>query len=223
MSVPPTDVAQVEHVPESRWTEWTVLTAVVVLAVLVGAGRLPQQAKIPVVLPVGLAALLGGGLGLVADRWRLTPIRRAKFTVAICVAIALVLNAFDTHRRLATFIRQQPLPQRPDVAGIDEGFRDLLAQGELPGGEGTVSAEDLRRSLAVQERRTAELLRERESLQTFRGYLVFRIPREWGAWPWLACVLFWLTEVAVAALIAGLVCESQIRLVPDQASRLPVG
>jgi hypothetical protein len=209
--------------PETRWTEWTLLAALVTLAVLVGAGRLPQQAKIPVVLPVGLAALLGWGLGLAADRWRLSPPRRAKLIVTGCVAIALVLNALDTHRRLAAFIRQQPLPQRPDVAGIDEGFRELLAKGGVPGGEGTVSAEDLRRSLAVQERRTAELRHEREFLQTFRGYLVFRIPREWGAWPGLACVLFWLAEVAVAALVAGVVCEMQMRLLPDPARRLPVG
>lgn len=209
--------------PEPRWTEWTLLAAVVAVATLVGAGRLPQQAKIPVVLPVGLAALLGWGLGLVADRWRLSSQRRAKITVAGCVAIALVLNAVDTHRRLAAFIRQQPLPQRPDVAGIDQGFRDLLEQGGLPEGVGTVSAEDLRRSLALQERRSSEVLHEREFLQTFQGYLVFRIPREWGGWPWFACVLFWLAEVAVAAWIAGLVCESQIRLVPDQAGRLGVG
>ena len=223
MSVPEPAFEPGDRSPEPRWTEWTVLCAVVTLAVLVGAGRLPQQAKIPVVLPVGLAALLGFGLGLMADRWRLSPARRAKFTVAGCVAIALVLNAFDTHRRLASFIRQQPSPQRPDVAGIDQGFRDLLEREGLPEGEGTVSREDLRRSLSVQERRTAELLREREFLQTFRGYLVFRVPREWGTWPWLACVLFWLAEVTVAALFAGRVCEFQIQTVPGSSNRPSVG
>jgi hypothetical protein len=223
MSVPEAACEPGDRPLENRWTEWTLLSAVVTLAVLVGAGRLPQQAKIPVVLPVGLAALVGFGLGLVADRWRLSPARRVKFTIAGCVAIALVLNAVDTHRRLAAFIRQQPPPQRADVAGIDQGFRDLLEQGGLPEGEGTVSNEDLRRSLAVQERRTAELLREREFLQTFRGYLAFRVPREWGTWPWGACVLFWLAEVTVAALVAGRVGEFQIQTVSGSSRRSTIG
>ena len=223
MSVPQSLSEPVDRPPESRWTEWTILSAVVTLAVLVGAGRLPQQAKIPLVLPVGLAALVGFGLGLVADRWRLAPSRRANVVVAGCVAFALVLNAVDTHRRLAAFIRQQPPPQRPDVGGIDQGFRDLLEQGGLADGEGSVSPDELRRSLELQERRTAQLLSEREFLQTFRGYLVFRVPPEWGVWPEWACALFWLAEVGVASLVAGRVCEFQIQPVPGSSSRPAVG
>ncbi len=223
MSVPQSATEPGDRPPESRWTEWTILSVVVSLAVLVGVGRLPQQAKIPVVLPVGLGALVGFGLGLVADRWRLASARRANLIVAGCVAIALMLNAVDTHRRLAVFIRQQPPPQRPDVAGIDRGFRTMLEQGELPEGDGTVSQDDLRRSLERQERRTAQLLEEREFLQTFLGYLVFRVPREWGAWPRWGCVLFWLAEVGGAALIAGRVCEFQIQPVSGSSPRPTVG
>lgn len=219
MSVPPTASEPGDRPPESRWTEWTILSAVVTLAVLVGAGRLPQQAKIPVVLPVGLAALVGFGLGLVGDRWRLAPARRANVIVAGCVALALVLNAVDTHRRLAAFIRQQPPPQRPDVAGIDQGFRELLEQGELAAGDGTVSPDDLRRSLKRQEQHAAQLQEEREFLQTFLGYLVFRVPREWGAWPRWACVFFWLAEAAGASLIAGRLCELQIQPAPGCSRR----
>lgn len=192
------------------WAEWTALAAVVIPAVLVGAGRLPQQAKVPVLLPVGLAALLGWGLGELAERWRLTVPRRVASTVAVLVAAALVGNAWDTHRRLAAFIGQQPPPAVPEIAGMDEGLQELLLREKEGTGEESASTRELRQALAAQERRRTELLAEREFRQTFPGYLAFRIPREWGRWPWLAAALFWLAEVVVAALVAGTVAKSRL-------------
>jgi len=199
------------------WMEWTALAAVVTLGVLVGAGRLPQQAKIPVVLPLGVAALLGLGLGVLADRWRLLSSRRVTATVAALVAVGLLLNAWDTHCRLAAFIRQQPLPQTPEIASFGQGLEDLLLRGDESAGDGMASTAELRGALARQEQRREELLAEREFRQTFPGYLAFRIPREWGRWPWPAAALFWLAEVVLAALVAGKVCRSQIQTEPEAA------
>lgn len=194
----------------SRWGEWLVIAVLACGLLLVGAARLPQQAKVPFLLSTALGAALGFGLGQLADSWKLRPGRRVGGLVALLVALGLTAGAWDTHRRLAEFARQEKVDAIPEVLGIDAEFQKMLERGEVPEGTTNVNADELRSALETQRRRLAEREREREQKQTFLGYLAFRVPREWGRWPVAGAVAFWLAELALAAGLAGRIARVQV-------------
>ncbi|MCY2962934.1 MAG: hypothetical protein NT069_04650 [Planctomycetota bacterium] len=187
----------------TRWLEWFVIAALVSGMLFLGAARLPQQMKIPFVVTTGLASGVGFAMGRLAHHWKLGSARLVRAGLAAMVAGGVTLGTWDTHRRLAEFTRLEPIPQVADVGAIDEGIEAMLKQGDVPEGATNVNVAEFRTAQEKRRQIQSDRVREREFRQTFVGYLVFRVPRQWGNWSPPAAVAFWMAEVVVAAGLAA--------------------
>ncbi|MGQ0633643.1 MAG: hypothetical protein ACT4QC_03455 [Planctomycetaceae bacterium] len=196
-----------------RFASWLAIATVVWGVASVAVVHAPQRVKLPLLLPMGLAALLGCGLGRMAAA-RQVGLRRVVFaSVALLAGLGTVLTAYETYRRGVAEVRRKLAERSVDSDPLASQIERQLEE-QARGDEADTDPET-RRLLESVERarriRAAEAQRQ-ERLATFSGYLVNRIPRAWGRWPTTAAVAFWLMEVATSMVTGAWGARWGVRL-----------
>jgi hypothetical protein len=186
---------------------WAVVAPVAaVLAALGTVAALAGREKPLLIFAVLFGIVCGLGLGELAKRLSLVPVRRA---VVVLTLAALVIGqaamALESHRRYAAGLRAQ---YAHDPAAVVASR--LRAQGDLH--------TDAYAAFAAGAKERRELLEQRAS---FAGYLHARVPKRLGDWPPPWPAVLWGFEVLAASLLGTWMFSRRLQSV-ERTTSLPL-
>ena len=198
-----------------QFIRWLVVGIPAVGLLFVVAVHFTDSIKVPALVPVGLAALAGWGLGRWGTAMNILPGAAVAIAAWLTIAGGEVISTLKANRDRVAYLRTQPKYQdQPD--DIIEGLKRALdAAPPILNDQDRRQREKIRDDIEQGELKHREWLAE----LTFYGFLQSQIPKAWGKWayPWPA--LFWLAEIMVGSTLGAWLTLLTLR---NSSPRIPV-
>lgn len=194
------------RLPASRreFALWLGLGAAGVWLLFLASVQVPQELKPAGLYTVALGGAAGWGLGRWTSVRNIRPSAGAIALIGLVVAAGEVLASVRAYQIVIAAERRQAKSKTMPIDPVTENLRRFLA--EEPADE-TADARQFRQEKQAELQRNDERHRAEAAAQqkhrTFYGYLVNRIPRQWGRWPDPWPAIFWSAEILAGSILGA--------------------